>query len=87
MINIDSNALNPQGSGVPTAISPFDKTCRFDESDDEYRQARELMPLLGYAKWQKFCDAIERAIAACENSGNPIPENFLPEAVKTQGRS
>jgi hypothetical protein len=28
MINIDSNALNPQGSGVPTAISPFDKTCR-----------------------------------------------------------
>jgi hypothetical protein len=86
MINIDSNALNPQGSGVPPVISPFDKICLLDEMGNEYWQARELMLLLGYAKWQKFCDAIERAIAACENSGNPIPENFLPEAVKTSGR-
>jgi hypothetical protein len=70
---------------VPTVTSPFNAILRLDE-EAEYWQARELMPLLGYTKWQKFCDAIERAIAACENSGNPIPENFLPEAVKTSGR-
>jgi hypothetical protein len=70
---------------VPTVTSPFNAILRLD-GDAEYWQARELMPLLGYTKWQKFCDAIERAIAACKNSGNPVPENFLPEAVKTSGR-
>jgi hypothetical protein len=46
MINIASNALNPQGSGVPTVISLFDKVCRFDERGDKYWQAIEPMPLL-----------------------------------------
>ena len=70
---------------VPTGASPFDTIVRLD-GDRQYWQGRELMSLLGYAKWQKFCDAIERAIAACKNAGNLVSENFLPEGVKTLGR-
>ena len=69
----------------PLAKSPLDSILRLDR-DKEYWLARELMPLLGYIKWQKFSDVIERAMAACKNSGNPISESFLPEAVKTNGR-
>jgi hypothetical protein len=69
----------------PTSKSPFDSILRVD-GNKEYWLARELMPLLGYKQWQKFGDAIDRAMAACKNSGNPVSENFLPEAVKTKGR-
>lgn len=51
---------------VPTVISPFDAILRLDKGT-EYWPARELMKFLGYAKWQKFCDEIEWAMAACEN--------------------
>jgi DNA-damage-inducible protein D len=73
---------------VPTVISPFDAILRLD-GDAEYWQARELMKLLGYAKWQKFSDAIERAMAACENVGDLKGSHFnhLPGAVSGSGRT
>jgi hypothetical protein len=47
------------------------------------------MKLLGYAKWQKFSDAIERAMAACENVGDLKASHFnhLPGAVSGSGRT
>lgn len=42
----------------------------------EYWSARDLMPLLGYTKWQRFEDAIKRAITACEETGNHIDDHF-----------
>ncbi len=66
--------------------SPFD-SIRHEDEQGEYWLARELMPLLGYARWQKFEGAIERAILSCKNSQNDAPKHFLPEAVKSQGRT
>jgi BRO family, N-terminal domain len=73
---------------VPTVISPFDAILRLD-GDAEYWRARDLMKLLGYAKWQKFRDAIERAMAACENVGDLKASHFnhLPGAVSVSGRT
>ena len=31
--------------------------------------ARELYPLLGYAKWDRFKDVLARAKESCENAG------------------
>ncbi|MBP0006247.1 MAG: hypothetical protein J7642_21435 [Cyanobacteria bacterium SBC] len=59
-----------------TGPSPFDSFRRVDENGNEFWSARELQPLLGYARWQKFKAAIERAIAACHNSGGN-PENHI----------
>jgi DNA-damage-inducible protein D len=56
--------------------SPFDAIRRYDKIGDEYWSARDLQGLLGYAKWQKFQDAIERAKMACKNSGQDPELNF-----------
>lgn len=48
--------------------SPFDAIKHTDERGD-YWLARELMPLLGYTKWERFTEAIGRAIAAITNTG------------------
>jgi DNA-damage-inducible protein D len=56
--------------------SPFDAIRQYDKYGHEYWSARDLQGLLGYAKWQKFEDTIQRAIKACENSGNNPEANF-----------
>lgn len=38
--------------------------------------AREMCSLLGYAKWEKFCNVIEKAKDACINAGEPIANHF-----------
>ena len=41
--------------------SPFDAIRRTREDGSTYWSARELMPYLGYEKWERFAEAIERA--------------------------
>lgn len=48
----------------------------------EYWSARDLAPLLGYQKWERFEGAIKRAMIACENTGNTIDQHF-PSSGKT----
>lgn len=48
--------------------SPFDAIKRTDERGDWW-SARELMPLLGYRKWDKFEDSVERARVSIETTG------------------
>lgn len=48
--------------------SPFDAIRRTDEHG-EWWSARELMPLLGYQRWESFQDAIYRASISAKNSG------------------
>jgi len=47
----------------------------------EYWSARDLMPLLGYDKWERFDDTIDRAKAACVNAGQEVADH-LPGAGK-----
>jgi DNA-damage-inducible protein D len=56
-------AHNP-GSG-----SPFDAIRQTVGNSGEYWSARDLMPLLGYDKWERFEDTIERAITAANIAG------------------
>lgn len=56
-----------------------------DENPMEFWSARDLMPMLGYVKWQKFTEAIERAKDACKISGQPMESHFLPAPVKSSG--
>ena len=42
----------------------------------EYWSARELYPLLGYAKWDRFKDVLSRAKESCENAGEKISDHF-----------
>ena len=47
----------------------------------EYWTARELAPVLDYAKWEDFYKVIKRAMIACENSGRSVSDDF-PEVRK-----
>lgn len=53
---------------TPSGDSPFEAIRRTDEAG-EYWSARDLMPLLGYEKWERFADAIDRAHTAAWNVG------------------
>ena len=42
----------------------------------EYWRARDLMPLLGYTRWENFSNAIQRAMESCETSGITVSDHF-----------
>ena len=42
----------------------------------EFWFARELMPLLGYERWENFAKAINRAMESCETSGIEVSDHF-----------
>jgi len=54
----------------------FEQYVHTDE-DTEFWLARELQKLLGYKKWENFSKVIEKAIIACENSGQNKNDHFL----------
>lgn len=47
-----------------------------ENADIEFWYARELMPLLGYGRWENFDKAICRAMESCETSGITVPDHF-----------
>jgi DNA-damage-inducible protein D len=47
----------------------FDDIRRINEYDQEYWYARELQKVLEYRQWRRFSEVIDRAKAACKNSG------------------
>lgn len=58
------------------SASPFDQIRQVDEFGTEYWLARQLQPLLGYSRWQRFEETVERAKLACQNSGYDIKNHF-----------
>lgn len=56
--------------------SPFDAIKHVDPDGSEWWSARELMPMLGYTKWERFTDAIDRARAAAANVGDDPDRPF-----------
>ena len=46
----------------------FENIKHIDNDGNEYWLARELMVALGYIKWQKFKEVINKAIDTCKNS-------------------
>ena len=59
----------------------FEGIKHVDEKGNEYWEARELMTILEYSKWERFSNAITNAKEACEKSGCNIDEHF-PEIGK-----
>lgn len=55
----------------------FDLVIHSDqEAHIEFWYARDLMPLLGYERWENFEKAIGRAIGSCETSGIVVSDHF-----------
>ena len=56
-----------------------------DDQTTEFWLARDLMLILGYVKWQKFIEAIQRAKESCKTGGQAVENHFLPAPVKSTG--
>lgn len=62
---------------VGTIKREFDIIVRREEgSDVEFWYARDLMPLLGYERWENFEKAISRSIQSCITSGIELTDHF-----------
>ena len=57
--------------------SQFDSLVHIVPDEEvEFWFARELQEPLGYARWENFITAIERAIASCETAGYRVTDHF-----------
>lgn len=66
----------------PNGTNPFDSFKQQDPERGEFWSARDLQPSMGYDRWERFEMAVERAIAACENSGSNPKDHFRGAAKK-----
>lgn len=55
----------------------FDLVIHSDETAKiEFWYARDLMPLLGYGRWENFDKAVNRAMESCKTSGIEVSDHF-----------
>jgi DNA-damage-inducible protein D len=72
---MSAHDLEPQKENTEPA-SPFESIRKESEDGVEYWSARDLARILGYARWDKFKNAIQKAEIACENSGQAVEDHF-----------
>ena len=63
----------------------FESVKHINDNGQEYWYARELQTVLEYTQWRRFKETINRAMQACENSGNQILDHFaeVGKLIKT----
>jgi DNA-damage-inducible protein D len=54
----------------------FEELKQSNEHGAEYWSALDLQAMLGYSQWQRFNDAVKRAMTSCEASGNSAGDRF-----------
>ena len=54
----------------------FENIKHVDENGVEYWEARELMPLLEYNRWENFYKVIQNGITSCKNSSCIVNDHF-----------
>lgn len=70
---------------TPVNASPFDAIRRTDDAGNEYWSARDLQPLMGYARWENFETPLLRAIASAKNTGAYSDQAFSAITEKETG--
>ena len=62
--------------GLLSTKLSFEDLKKINPHGIEYWSARELQSLLGYSKWQRFENAVAKAIESCKQSGNDPKHHF-----------
>lgn len=57
--------------------SLFESIRHVNDYGEEFWDARELQEALEYTEWRNFFKVIEKAITACQNSGNIADDHFV----------
>lgn len=68
---------------IPTKLT-FEDLKKVNQHGIEYWSARDLQSSLGYSKWQRFENSIEKAIESCKQSGNDPEYHFTGAGKQIQ---
>lgn len=60
---------------IKALFDQFENACYIHENIECW-SARELQPILGYAKWDNFKNVLEKAKKSCEQAGEDIKNHF-----------
>jgi DNA-damage-inducible protein D len=66
----------PEDLALLPSLPSFEALKKLNDHGVEYWSARDLQPLLGYAKWQRFELTIKKAVESCKQSGNDPANHF-----------
>lgn len=61
---------------VSYGMDTFEEIKQIDDYGQEFWYGRQLAQVLQYADWRNFQNAVFKAMDACKNSGNEIPDHF-----------
>ena len=61
---------------IDRLILEFESKVLIDELGVEFWYARELQTLLGYERWDKFCNVIDKAKISCKSTGYFVSDHF-----------
>lgn len=67
------------------AQSPFEHLKQIRPDGSDFWSARDLQQVMGYDRWERFDEAVQRAIAACQNSGAISANHFRGAAKNPSG--
>jgi DNA-damage-inducible protein D len=67
---------NHEDRSLTPSPPSFESLKKLNKHGVEYWSARDLQPLLGYAKWQRFENVLKKAIESCKMSGNNPDHHF-----------
>ena len=62
---------------VTSDITPFERIRRVSPAGNEFWSSRDFAQVLGYADYRNFEAVVERARAACFNSGQRVEDHFV----------
>jgi DNA-damage-inducible protein D len=65
----------------------LEKIQQYAPNGQSYWEGRKLMEVLNYKEWRSFQEVIERAMQACEMSGNFRADHFVPFPELVEGGS
>lgn len=65
------------GNTIKSLVDKFEDCSHSDGAGGEFWYARDLQKLLGYAKWENFSNAMDKAKISCETSGMSVSDNFV----------
>jgi len=68
--------LNASDETIESLIAAFEAAGQMDDDGNEFWFARDLLPLLGYTKWDNFLGVIAKAKTACEQAGHGCDDHF-----------
>ena len=75
-MNTETNNPSSGNELTKEVASLFESLKHVNEDGVEYWSARELYPHLGYARWQRFEEIIEKAKEACKSVSQRIEDHF-----------